>query len=132
MCMYTKQAIAKVAEKNILVTKDTSKKKATFFKFCSYFKSFIYTRFKTYSTSIHISAVPRVMYEIEEGFHSYITDCYHNGYFIIPKGACYFEGTDNDPDTSVTNARVSDKIIYIGRKNILTRLIARVFYKVSF
>ncbi len=51
-------------------------------------------------------------------------------YFIIPKGAEYYEGKDNSiNDIDDHDARVSNQLIYIGRINWFTRLIAKLIYK---
>lgn len=77
--------------------------------------------------------------KIEYGFHSRVpaevkrnSDKLH--LFIIPKGAKYVSGYENDcnPDGNKHDNYVSDKIIYFGKNNWFNRILAKVLYNVSF
>lgn len=131
MCMITEQKEPKTAEKNILVLKYSNCVKM--FSFTSFWKQFKYIRFKKYFVDIYKTGVYSEFY-IDIGFHSFINLERHNlgfAYFIIPKGAEYYEGGDNcSPSISGTTVRVSNEIIYIGRKNRFNALIAKIFYGV--
>lgn len=134
MCMHCEQLEKKIAEKNILVTKATFRNNIGLFSFISQLQEFKYWRFKKYKTEIisNWSTIGCIHY-VENGFHSYIQTnlkcTIRYAYFIIPKGATYYEGGDN-VSVKIPNVRVSNHIIYIGRRNWFTRLIAEVFYKV--
>lgn len=133
MCMHTNQLEPKIAEKNILVLKYTCLHLNDVFSFTSLWQNFKYERFKRYFQEIYKIGEDSA-FRIEVGFHSYINlkqgeDGW--AYFIIPKGAKYYEGGDNcSPNFEGCTVRVSNQIIHIGRKNKFTRLIAKIFYGV--
>lgn len=131
MCMITEQLEPKIAEKNILVLKHSDCVKM--FSFTSMWQQFKYIRFNKYFVDIYKTRMVSE-FHIDIGFHSYIHLERPNlgfAYFIIPKGAEYYEGGDNcHPLMNGITARVSNQIIYIGRKNRFNALIAKIFYGV--
>lgn len=146
MCMYTNQLEPKIAEKNILVTKRTGVPGFPVFT-QSIAQNFWYLKYVKYKASISCRTLKVRNFvgieAVEEGFHSYInTDrkapnfprsiWSKTTYFIIPKGAEYYEGADNSTNTDEENitVRVSNQIIYIGKRNWFNRLIAKIFYGV--
>lgn len=147
MCMYTKQFEPKIAEKNILVTKRTSILGFPLFT-NSICRNSWYLKYKKYKESIGCGLLycgsDNGIRCVEEGFHSYINadrkapnsiprvSLSKTTYFIIPKGAEYYEGADNSTNTDEENitVRVSNQIIYIGKRNWFNRLIAKIFYGV--
>lgn len=135
--MNTSQEEPKIADKNILVIKASLPRSVTRKTFQSYnHYDFVYTRFKKYTTEIykHNSFI-HDYFDIERGFHSYmdissVQSHLEPAYFIIPKGAKYYEGKDNSiNDIDDYDARVSNQLIYIGKFNWFTRLIAKLIYK---
>jgi len=70
-------------------------------------------------------------WEIYEGYHSRKSGKYQhlsdrpNAIFVIPKGTRYIEAKENS--SSVDNY-VSENLIFIGKMNIITWLIAKIVY----
>lgn len=79
---------------------------------------------------------------IEKGYHSYDLSQYswYNktsdkkriaGFFIIPKGAIYFEGNQYLVGKGLVKGYCSNRLIYLGKGGFITKLIARLIYKVK-
>lgn len=107
----------KIAEENIVVYKDTCWKSISGNVFISRYEGFTYTINKINYSDIEIESEQYITL----GFHSYkeieavdtfLSSCI--GEFIIPKGATYYEGKDQDAageDCYVSNQIIFKRII---------------------
>lgn len=133
MCLTTKDPTIKVAERDIEVYKSLLFPKVSFLKrlFNPKSASPISTVWGAYTyhkgqvqPKVEIKSYERkdmfdteTIYVVHEGYHSHATpyilgyEC--NAKFIIPKGAKYIEGWNND-DKHMKNY-VSETIVYVGK-----------------
>ncbi len=132
MCLnITKEAQEQKAISNIPVYKSL-----TFFN-RSVHTDFRYWRFKKNKLVMLGLMVKRysiLIREINEGYHSRNNknDSKKNYLFIIPKGAKFYEGSENDTDLTVIDGYVSNTIIYIGKNNMFNRWLGKILYGVKF
>lgn len=142
MCLtYFKSSFEeKTAEHNILVCKVLSRKNLIHRQ--AQFYEFAYRRFKLnrLGKSLKINSKYSNRDIIEEGFHACINPFWQKllygkdsktSYMVIPKGATYYVGYDNDSRLYgyKINSVVANEIIYVGQSTWLTRLILKFVYK---
>jgi hypothetical protein len=130
--------LTKVADKNIPVFK-TLRSDNTSLHTCFGYRKFVKCEEVEFSYDISFRDYPEMRHiDIHRGYHSRKADGtgdWKKGYatnhlFVIPKGATYVEGGEND--YCYNDGYVSNTIILIGRNTWLNRLIAYIKYNVGY
>lgn len=124
MCLTTKDPAIKIAEQDIIAYKRLEYPKVKFlqrlfkpslaYPFSCTWKHFIYKK------GVH---QPKVVlhpiddgddeYTVHDGYHTFVSSDHANAMFIIPKGAKYIEGWNNNDETN--RNYVSETLVYVGK-----------------